>query len=35
MFIVKPLSIAGLMSLFSSHPPTDARIEALLNSGRF
>jgi heat shock protein HtpX len=35
MFIVKPLSIAGLMSLFSSHPPTDARIQALLNSGRF
>jgi heat shock protein HtpX len=30
MFIVKPFSGAGLMSLFSSHPPTAARIRALL-----
>jgi len=30
MFIVKPFSGAGLTSLFSSHPPTDARIRALL-----
>jgi heat shock protein HtpX len=30
MFIVKPFSGAGLMSLFSSHPPTEARIRALL-----
>ncbi len=30
MFIVKPFSGAGLASLFSSHPPTDARIRALL-----
>lgn len=29
MFIVKPLSVAGLFSLFSTHPPTAARIEAL------
>jgi heat shock protein HtpX len=30
MFIVKPFAGAGLMSLFSSHPPTEARIAALL-----
>jgi heat shock protein HtpX len=30
MFIVKPFSGAGLASLFSSHPATDARIRALL-----
>ena len=30
MFIVTPFSGAGLMSLFSSHPPTEARIRALL-----
>jgi heat shock protein HtpX len=30
MFIVKPFSGAGLMSLFSTHPPTEARIQALL-----
>jgi heat shock protein HtpX len=30
MFIVKPFSGAGLMSLFSSHPPTEERIRALL-----
>jgi heat shock protein HtpX len=30
MFIVKPFSGAGLMSLFSTHPPTEARINALL-----
>jgi heat shock protein HtpX len=30
MFIVKPFSGAGLASLFSSHPPTEARIRALL-----
>jgi heat shock protein HtpX len=33
MFIVKPFSGAGLMSLFSTHPPTEARIQALM-SGR-
>lgn len=31
MFIVKPFSAAGLMSLFSTHPPTEARIRALLH----
>jgi heat shock protein HtpX len=30
MFIVKPFSGGGLTSLFSSHPPTEARIRALL-----
>jgi heat shock protein HtpX len=34
MFIVKPFSGAGLMSLFSTHPPTDARIQALLGGAR-
>ncbi|MPY89580.1 MAG: M48 family metalloprotease [Luteitalea sp.] len=29
MFIIKPFSAAGLMSLFSTHPPTAARVEAL------
>ena len=32
MFIIKPFSSAGLMSLFSSHPPTEDRIRALLGS---
>ncbi len=32
MFIVKPFSGAGLMSLFSSHPPTEARVRALLGT---
>ena len=30
MFIVKPFAGGGLTSLFSSHPPTEARIRALL-----
>jgi heat shock protein HtpX len=30
MFIVKPFSAGGLMGLFSSHPPTEDRIRALL-----
>ena len=34
MFIVKPFSAAGLMGLFSTHPPTEARIQALLNPAR-
>jgi heat shock protein HtpX len=34
MFIIKPFSGAGLMSLFSSHPPTDERIRALLGGMR-
>jgi len=34
MFIIKPFSGPGLMSLFSSHPPTEARIRALLGTTR-
>lgn len=34
MFIVKPFSGGGLTSLFSSHPPTEARIRALLGGVR-
>jgi heat shock protein HtpX len=34
MFIIKPFSGGGLMSLFSTHPPTEARIRALLGSSR-
>jgi heat shock protein HtpX len=33
MFIVKPFSGAGIASLFSSHPPTEDRIRALLGGG--
>jgi len=32
MFIVKPFTGGGLMSLFSSHPPTEDRIRALLGT---
>ena len=34
MFIIKPFSGAGLMSLFSTHPPSEARIQALLQGTR-
>jgi heat shock protein HtpX len=34
MFIMKPFSGGGLMSLFSSHPPTEDRIRALLGGIR-
>jgi heat shock protein HtpX len=34
MFIMKPFSGEGLMSLFSTHPPTEARIRALLEGSR-
>ena len=30
MFIIKPFSGQGLLGLFSSHPPTEKRIQALL-----
>ena len=30
MFIIKPFSMAGLFSMFSTHPPTERRIEALM-----
>ena len=32
MFIMKPFSGAGMLSLFSTHPPTAARIRALLHT---
>ena len=34
MFIIKPFTGGGLMSLFSTHPPTEARIRALLERTR-
>ena len=34
MFIIKPLSISGMTALFSTHPPTDQRIQALLQLAR-
>jgi heat shock protein HtpX len=34
MFIVKPFAGQGLLSLFSTHPPTEARIQALLGASR-
>ena len=34
MFIIKPFSVSGLMGLFSTHPPTEQRIEALMRGGR-
>lgn len=30
LFIIKPFSISGLMNVFSTHPPTEDRIKALL-----
>jgi heat shock protein HtpX len=32
MFIVKPFSVQGLLGLFSTHPPTEQRIAALLQT---
>jgi len=32
MFIIKPFTVSGLMGLFSTHPPTESRIQALLSS---
>ena len=34
MFIIKPLSVSGVLSLFSTHPPTSQRIQALLQRAR-
>ncbi len=31
MFIIKPFSASGLMNMFSTHPPTEQRIQALMN----
>ncbi|MCU0250734.1 MAG: zinc metalloprotease HtpX [Vicinamibacterales bacterium] len=30
MFIIKPFSVHGMLSLFSTHPPTESRVRALL-----
>ena len=34
MFIVKPFSGSGLMNLFSTHPPTEKRVQALMQLNR-
>src|SRR5712691_8601035 len=34
MFIIKPFSVSGLLGLFSTHPPTEQRIQALLQLTR-
>ena len=34
MFIIKPFSMGGMMGLFSTHPPTEQRIQALLSLSR-
>jgi heat shock protein HtpX len=34
MFIIKPFSASGLVSLFSTHPPTERRIQALMSPRR-
>jgi len=31
MFIIKPFSAGGLLKMFSTHPPTEERIQALMN----
>ena len=33
MFIIKPFSASGLLGLFSTHPPTEDRVRALLQLG--
>jgi heat shock protein HtpX len=33
MFIIKPFSAASLFGLFSTHPPTEQRVRALLQQG--
>ncbi len=32
MFIIKPFTVTGLLSMFSTHPPTEQRIQALLGT---
>jgi len=34
MFIIKPFSMSGMFSLFSTHPPTERRVEALMALAR-
>ena len=31
MFIIKPFSGGGLLKMFSTHPPTEERVQALMN----
>jgi len=31
MFIIKPFSAGGVLALFSTHPPTERRIQALMD----
>ena len=33
MFIIKPFSASGFANLFSTHPPTEQRVRALLQQG--
>jgi Zn-dependent protease with chaperone function len=32
MFIIRPFAGGGISALFSSHPPTEARVRALLGT---
>ena len=32
IFLIKPISGRGMMAIFSTHPPTEQRIERLLGS---
>jgi len=34
LFIIKPFSVSGLLGLFSTHPPTEERIAALMQLAR-
>ncbi len=34
MFIIKPFSMTGMFSMFSTHPPTERRVEALMSLAR-
>ena len=34
MFIIKPFSASALLGLFSTHPPTEQRIQKLLEHGQ-
>jgi heat shock protein HtpX len=34
MFIIKPFSMSGMLGLFSTHPPTERRVEALMALAR-
>lgn len=32
MFIIKPFTVSGMLSMFSTHPPTEQRIQALIGT---